>query len=337
MSQFSHYEPCPKCRAIGRDNRGDNFAVYRDGSKHCFSCGNHYFSTFNYWKNRSLTDINHVAKSLLPGDFTREVPARAWKWLLQYGLPYSYWQPYAGYSPSEQRLVITVGTPIQFSIGRYIPDGNEHGGTGAVLSGGNPAATAGVRVGARQASRHLVSATETGTSSNDASSTTNHSEGQGNSDASRHSAEHSSLAGLRVAEGNKWGVDSKANKQNDPPRKWYVWGDSHKHAELMQPAGATEQQREFVVVVEDVVSAHKVGQVHECMPIFGTRLYNPHLYHLINANKPVALWLDKDQELLVKKQALKLESIIGQPVRVITTEKDPKELSYEQIKEVLYQ
>jgi len=43
-----------------------------------------------------------------------------WKWLLQYGLPLSYWQKHCGYSEKENRLVFTVGTPTRFSIGRLL-------------------------------------------------------------------------------------------------------------------------------------------------------------------------------------------------------------------------
>ena len=39
-STFIKKEACPKCQAIGRDNTGDNLAVYSD-HVHCFRCGYH--------------------------------------------------------------------------------------------------------------------------------------------------------------------------------------------------------------------------------------------------------------------------------------------------------
>lgn len=60
----------------------------------------------------------------LPFDFTREVPARALIWLLQFGLPWSYWKESVGYSPSQERLVLTYGTPVVASIGRYVGTGD---------------------------------------------------------------------------------------------------------------------------------------------------------------------------------------------------------------------
>lgn len=266
MSQFSHYEACPKCRKIGRDNRGDNLAVYRDGGVHCFACGYHKFSVLNYWKNREVKD-DHVAKSLRPADWTPDVPGHAWKWLLQYGLGYDYWSPRCGYSPKEDRLVFQVGTPISFSIGRWTP-----------MEGGE----------LLRRERELP-------------------------------------------------VVGAATKGTYRPKKWYVWGDSHRHAEVLRPAGTSNTVGgNFITLVEDIVSAHKVAQVSTCVPLFGTRLYNPHIYYLINENKPVVLWLDADQEHDVKKLAWQLESVIDQKIRVVVTPKDPKCYTTEQITKVLY-
>ena len=99
--------------------------VYTDGSRHCFSCGYHIFPKF-YQPNRIESNVPksvaYGSKAVLPADFTREVPAEGWKWLLQYGLPYSYWKKYTGYSPSHNRLVLTFGEPVKFSIGRALSE-----------------------------------------------------------------------------------------------------------------------------------------------------------------------------------------------------------------------
>ncbi len=129
MSRFLRYEACPRCRSIGRDNRGDNMGVYSDGSYHCFACGYHKSPKhFNVLGTNGK--VENVNKDLLPFDFTREVPTRALTWLLQYGMPYSYWQESIGYSPREERLVFCVGrssnglpgSSLAFSIGRYVGD-----------------------------------------------------------------------------------------------------------------------------------------------------------------------------------------------------------------------
>lgn len=238
----SRYEPCPKCRAKGNDNAGDNLVYWPDGSAHCFSCGYHIHPKHYIPK----VVENNVPKSLCPVDFTREVPTEYLKWLLQFGLPWSYWKESIGYSPSEERLIFRVeynGT-LAFSIGRYT------------------------------------------------------------------------------------GVADPA------PRKWYTWGDPHKHCHVVRPTG--EGQSNSIVLVEDLISAHKVGQVATCIPLFGTRWHPCHLYYLINEAKPVILWLDKDQANTVKGKALQLEQLLNQPVTVVSTDKDPKWLTEKEIYEKVY-
>ncbi len=119
MSKFLRYEACPKCQERGSDRRGDNLGVYSDGSNHCFSCNWHQFPT-HYRKLNTDEEISTKDKAKLPNDFTWDVPARAWKWLLQYGLPVSYWQKHCGYSEAEERLIIRVGEPLDFSLGRDV-------------------------------------------------------------------------------------------------------------------------------------------------------------------------------------------------------------------------
>lgn len=116
---FSHYEPCEKCRERGKDSHGDNLAVYRDGGGHCFSCGFHrHPNSSSRWSVKVPVELEAKAKRILPDDFTRDVPARCWQWLLQYGLPYDYWKDIVGWSEKYQRLVFRVGDPLRFSIGR---------------------------------------------------------------------------------------------------------------------------------------------------------------------------------------------------------------------------
>lgn len=235
--RVEYYEQCPRCDSIGRDTRRDNVGVYSDGSKHCFSCGWHKFPIgFRQLKDSNVSEN----KALLPADFTWEVPARAWQWVVQYGLPISYWQPFTGYSPAEERLVFRVSSPmgLQFSIGRYL--GAEPG-----------------------------------------------------------------------------------------KRKWYAWGDPHRHCEIVG-----NHSSEMVVLVEDLISAHKVANANfTSIPLFGTRLHPCHLYYLNHSPnlRTVTLWLDKDQELRVKRETLRLESLINKPVQVIVTEKDPKCLTFVEI------
>lgn len=280
MARIVAYEPCPRCRENYRDTRGDNLAVYEDGGKHCFACKYHEFP--KHYVPRK--EVENVPKSLRPTDFTREVPTEALKWLLQYGLPWSYWKESIGYSPKERRLVFSVGQPLAFSIGRFVGDSHEY------IEGKDEDSSAALQ----------------SMWGNSVHGTSRYRQGNHNSD----------------------------NPQR--PRKWFVWGDCHKHTEVVVPRGGSEYgSGDSIVLVEDLISAHKIGQVTTSIPLFGTKIHPCHLYYLINERKPVVLWLDKDQELNVKKQAWQLESVINRPVKVVITEQDPKKLSYEEIKNIL--
>lgn len=122
------------------------------------------------------------------------------------------------------------------------------------------------------------------------------------------------------------------DKERDPnQRKWFVWGDCHSHGEILGAGRGT-----VTVLVEDLISAHKVGQVAESMPLFGTAIYPAHLQTLRKAsNRPVMLWLDKDQEGTTNKKALRLQMLLNRPVRVVHTQHDPKALSLQDIQETL--
>lgn len=236
MSKFVRYKQCPKCAERGRDSSADNCGVYDDGSEHCFAnCGYHKFPKHYVKPNHEV--VLPEVKKVLPDDFTREVPARAWKWLLQYGLGLKYWQPYCGYSEKQERLIITVGDPIEFSIGRWMGE-------------------------------------------------------------------------------------------ESVKRKWWAYGDCHKTAHIFGDG-------EHIVLVEDLISAHKVGQITSCIPLFGTRVFDSVVSALKLYQKPVIMWLDKDQQDHARKRAARLSMLTGCDVRYIFTEKDPKECSFQQIKEIV--
>lgn len=194
-------------------------------------------------------------KAVLPADFTREVPAAGWKWLLQYGLPYSYWKPFVGYSPKDERLVLTFGSPTRFSIGRYV--GTDQGEKG----------TAG-----------------------------------------------------------RW--------IRRPPRKWFFWGDGHGYVEVLD-AQKKGDSSEAVVLVEDLISAHKVAQVQPALCLFGTNVHDRAIKELIAFKRPVTLWLDWDQAGLLAPKLNRLQTILDRPARHIWMGKDPKEYTLDEIKAIL--
>ena len=251
MSRAVSTEQCPKCAESGRDTARDNCVVYADGSKHCFAnCGYHKFPT--HYVRKTNEEVLPENKRILPADFSREVPVKAWKWLLQYGLGYKYWEPYCGYSEKDQRLIFTVGTPMEFSIGRFI-------------------------------------------------------EGPGDTPD-----------------------EGKGHEQYER-RKWYCYGDAHKTAHVFGSSTSSTS----IVLVEDLISAHKVGQITSCIPLFGTNIFPSVISTLRLYQKPVIMWLDKDQRDHAIKRAARLSMLTGCQVDFKFTDHDPKALSFKQIEEVI--
>jgi hypothetical protein len=237
MARFIKTGPCPKCREKGQDSRGDNLIMYTDGGAHCFACGYHVNPSIAVRLLKRFNkgdDENDKEKATLPIDFTREVPGECWKWLFQYGLPYSYWKDYCGYSPKENRLIITHGNPTRFSIGRGFTMGTS---------------------------------------------------------------------------------------------KWKLYGDGHAWCETIG-----KRLSDKIVLVEDIISAHKVGQVCETLCLFGTDVHNVAIKKLIERNKPVVLWLDRDQQQYLPKKVAKLNTFLQQKVTCLSTMLDPKEYRLDTIK-----
>lgn len=95
-----------------------------------------------------------------------------------------------------------------------------------------------------------------------------------------------------------------------------------------------------IVLTEDILSAYRVGMATEAWSLLGTKLPTPILVRLLNAKRPVFVWLDDDDHgnnpgqhaAAVIKRTL---TNVGIPCTNIRTTKDPKLLSRAEIKEVL--
>lgn len=247
MSRAVSNVPCPVCRSRGGDTRGNNRVIYNDGGWHCFSCGDH---RSGIGPNLLPEKLDERPSSSTPADFSREVPVRAWQWLFQFGLGFKHWQHYAGWSEKDSRLVLTVGTPVEFSIGRWLPtpDMERRVGTGEL----------------------------------------------------------------------------KASP------KWFIYGNCHRTPHVFGHGKGSS-----VVLVEDLISAHKVGEVNTCIPLFGTRVFGSVLPCLRFLHLPVVMWLDHDQLSNMPRRVDLLSQMTGLPVRYVSTKQDPKLLTFTEIKNVL--
>jgi len=87
--------------------------------------------------------------------------------------------------------------------------------------------------------------------------------------------------------------------------------------------------------VEDLLSAHKAGQVTQTICLFGTRIYPMHIKYLRDNNKPIILWLDKDQGDTMPQKSNNLSILTGLPVNYIISDRDPKEYNNAEINQYL--
>ena len=89
-----------------------------------------------------------------------------------------------------------------------------------------------------------------------------------------------------------------------------------------------------LVLVEDILSAIKVGRVYSASPMLGTMPLKTHLSHL-RPFKNVICYLDRDAAIKSVRNAGKLSEMIGKRVRVVITEYDPKKYSVDELKDII--
>jgi hypothetical protein len=90
-----------------------------------------------------------------------------------------------------------------------------------------------------------------------------------------------------------------------------------------------------LVLVEDVISAIKVGKLTKAMPLYGSFIsYNVWKRLKLMGFNDICVWLDPDK----RKEAVKFSSnglLFGLHTRTIFSDRDPKELNYLEIEEIL--
>ena len=91
------------------------------------------------------------------------------------------------------------------------------------------------------------------------------------------------------------------------------------------------------MLVEDVVSSIKIGKTGiPVMPIFGSHISSKMIQRLSYITDKIIIWLDPDK----RKESIKftnVSNVIGLHASAIFSDHDPKEESYEYIKEKVYE
>ena len=86
-----------------------------------------------------------------------------------------------------------------------------------------------------------------------------------------------------------------------------------------------------IILVEDLLSAIKIGRIGVAMPLFGSEASTPLLMRLKDHCKAVIVWLDSDK-WANSHDIVKRSQSIGLPAMSVFTNLDPKEYSTEKIK-----
>jgi hypothetical protein len=108
--------------------------------------------------------------------------------------------------------------------------------------------------------------------------------------------------------------------------KVYTGGDIN-HITILSSTGSNHNN---IVVVEDPVSAIKVSRVVDCCPLFGSHLSMHKVTKLSRYYDNLILWLDQDKTKEMIKFAERYKFLFKN-VKIVSTEKDPKEYSTEEI------
>lgn len=114
--------------------------------------------------------------------------------------------------------------------------------------------------------------------------------------------------------------------------KWVTYG---KVAEIVHILGLTNDEKNGIVLVEDMVSAIKCGRYMAAMPLFGNDLSAERMRRLLILTDKLLFWLDPDMQRKSTQLATQARELGFKP-RVICTNYDPKEESPQTIKQMLY-
>lgn len=121
-------------------------------------------------------------------------------------------------------------------------------------------------------------------------------------------------------------------KQDNP--KWLTFGPIHDLMAFYAPDESTDQ--DTVVLVEDVISAIRVGRTAKCSPVFGSNLSRERLSRYARAYKHLIFWFDRDAVNRAIGCSQQLSSLGGNVKgSVVVTDFDPKAYSDDEIRQYL--
>jgi hypothetical protein len=119
-----------------------------------------------------------------------------------------------------------------------------------------------------------------------------------------------------------------------PARVPKVYTSGYPDTHILLHSNTDGEYSRRVVVVEDSVSAIKVARVCTATPLLGSNLSRHKSVGLSRSFTHLTFWLDYDKLSSMMKQT-EANKLLFSKVDMIVTEKDPKEYSTDEIKELL--
>lgn len=90
-----------------------------------------------------------------------------------------------------------------------------------------------------------------------------------------------------------------------------------------------------IIVVEDMLSAIKIGRIACALPLFGSHVPPIKRRNMMFQSGRLTLWLDYDKAATSYTMANEIR-LLGYETRSVITTKDPKELNDDEIEEIVY-
>jgi hypothetical protein len=122
-------------------------------------------------------------------------------------------------------------------------------------------------------------------------------------------------------------TNSRYFGSNPKHPRYITWGLKNRHFKLMP-----SQTSSVYVLVEDFVSAIKVGRQFNCIPLLGSYIPNNLILSLISSKPILRIWLDPDKSTEAMVAVQKARQYIKN-CGTILSNKDPKDYNDQEIKD----
>jgi len=114
--------------------------------------------------------------------------------------------------------------------------------------------------------------------------------------------------------------------------KWYSQGKLDDLFHLCSPSERHTCKK--IVLVEDIISAIKVGKIEYCMPLFTSHVTPNRMARLKHFAEELVFWYDPDARLKATRDSIMAQTY-GYKTRVIVSKHDPKEHTLDEIRSYL--